>query len=74
LNIYDTKQINCYRCDKWLGEVDFEALIISPKCGSCADPYPVGCDLAPSLEIKVQKTQRKKINFNDTAMGIGENR
>lgn len=72
MNLYDTKQINCYRYDKWLGEVDREALIIYPKCGSCADPYPVGYDLVPSLEIEVQKTKRTKINFNDTATDIGK--
>lgn len=60
MNIYDTKQINCYRCGKWVGEVDFEALIICPKCGSCADPYPKGYDLLSQTNIQVTKNPIKE--------------
>ena len=40
MNIYDTKQIKCYRCGKFIGEVDYDVEIICPKCGSCSDPFP----------------------------------
>jgi hypothetical protein len=33
LNLYDTKTIRCVICQKAIGEVDFDAEIIRPKCG-----------------------------------------
>lgn len=44
LNIYDTKQISCYRCGRFIGEIDFDAVIVSPKCGDCANPFPKNDD------------------------------
>ena len=44
MNLYDTKQITCYRCGKFIGEVDINAEILCPKCGDCADPFPYGDD------------------------------
>lgn len=61
LNLYDTKQINCYRCGQWIGEVAFEALIINPKCGSCADPYPKEFDLLPSPKKILTSIQEEKL-------------
>jgi phage FluMu protein Com len=40
LNIYDTKTIRCAICQKLIGEVDFDAEIIYPKCGQYANPIP----------------------------------
>ncbi|KAG2478000.1 MAG: hypothetical protein NPMRTH1_820041 [Nitrosopumilales archaeon] len=57
MNIYDTKVIRCYRCDKDLGEVDWEAVVIAPKCGDCANPYPKNDDLLPCAVRKVAKTK-----------------
>jgi hypothetical protein len=42
MNLYDTKQINCVKCGKWVGEVDCEAKIINALCGLCANPMPEG--------------------------------
>ena len=39
------KSIHCYRCDKFIGEVDCDAVVIS-KCGQCANPLPEGDDKA----------------------------
>ena len=64
MNLYDTKQINCYRCGKWIGEVDWEAVINCPKCGSCADPYPKGYDLLPQTIVQFTKTKKKREIFN----------
>ena len=61
LNIYDTKQINCYRCGKWIGEIDFEALIFYHKCGSCADPYPKEFDLLASHKKILTTIQEEKL-------------
>ena len=49
LNIYDTKTIRCVACDKAIGEVDFDAEIIRPKCGSCSNPIPDPKDKMPYL-------------------------
>lgn len=40
MNIYDTKPIFCIMCEKEIGEVDYDAEIIRPKCGHCANPKP----------------------------------
>ena len=37
LNIYDTKTIRCIECDKPIGEIDYDANVISPICGKCDD-------------------------------------
>jgi len=58
LNIYDTKLINCYKCGKWVGEVAYDAEIICPKCGDCADPFPKSDDLLP---IPVKRSFEKKL-------------
>ena len=42
MNIYDTKRLDCARCGKSIGEVDFEAKVINALCGQCANPLPEG--------------------------------
>ena len=42
MNIYDTKPIYCVRCEKNIGEADYEAKIINALCGQCANPLPEG--------------------------------
>ena len=37
LNLYDTKTIRCIECDKPIGEIDYDANVISPICGKCDD-------------------------------------
>jgi phage FluMu protein Com len=44
LNIYDTKIIRCTKCNKYIGEVEYDAEIVFPKCGNCANPIPDGLD------------------------------
>ncbi|KAF6243975.1 hypothetical protein C6988_00765 [Nitrosopumilus sp. b1] len=40
MNIYDTKTVRCIECGKNIGEVDYDAEIIRPKCGQCSNPIP----------------------------------
>jgi hypothetical protein len=40
LNIYDKKSIHCYNCNRFIGEIDYDAVITMPKCGRCANPLP----------------------------------
>ena len=49
LNIYDTKPITCKDCDKIMGEIDYDAEVILPKCGQCSNPIPDIKDKMPYL-------------------------
>jgi len=49
LNIYDTRSISCAICGKAIGEVDYDAEIIRPKCGQCSNPTPHIKDKMPYL-------------------------
>lgn len=40
MNIYDMKQIHCYKCGRFIGEIDYEAEVTMPTCGKCADTMP----------------------------------
>lgn len=42
MNIYDTKSILCSNCYTSIGEIDYDAEIIRPLCGKCANPLPEG--------------------------------
>ncbi len=42
MNIYDTKTLSCAQCGKNIGEIDYDAEVILPKCGQCANPMPEG--------------------------------
>lgn len=42
MNIYDTKTLSCAQCGKSIGEIDYDAEVILPKCGQCANPMPEG--------------------------------
>jgi hypothetical protein len=44
MNIYDTRVIRCSKCNRYVGEVEYDAEIILPKCGKCANPTPDGID------------------------------
>jgi hypothetical protein len=44
LNLYDTRIIRCVRCQKCLGELDYDAEVMRPLCGQCANPLPENDD------------------------------
>ena len=44
MNIYDSRLIHCLGCGKFMGEIDYDAVVTLPKCGSCANPLPEGDD------------------------------
>ena len=54
MNIYDTRIISCVICKHPLGEVEYDAEIIRPKCGQCANPILSPKDKMPYL-IQVGK-------------------
>ena len=49
MNIYDTKTIRCSVCKQVIGEVDYDAEVIRPKCGQCANPTIHTKDKMPYL-------------------------
>ena len=40
MNIYDTKSVRCSRCGRFIGEIEYDAVVTLPKCGKCANPLP----------------------------------
>lgn len=42
MNIYDTRQIRCVKCNKAIGEVEIGAEMTRPKCEVCANNIPQG--------------------------------
>ena len=42
MNIYDTRQIRCVKCNRTIGEVDIDAEMTRPTCGICANNMPQG--------------------------------
>jgi hypothetical protein len=60
LNIYDTKQVHCYKCDRFIGEIEYDAEIIMPLCGKCANPMPEGDD---KIRYTVSKFSKSKIEM-----------
>lgn len=57
LNIYDTKQLSCFKCGKYIGEVAYDAEIIFPKCGQCAEPMPENDDKVLYNKRIIQNSQ-----------------
>ena len=58
MNIYDKKTIRCIRCDRFIGEIYYDAQVTFPKCGKCADPYPEGDDKAMYIVSKFNKNSK----------------
>jgi hypothetical protein len=56
--LYDTKIIHCTKCNKSIGEVEFDAEIVFPKCGHCADPTPDGFD---KLSYTINSFNKNKV-------------
>lgn len=54
MNIYDTKSVYCYECGKFLGEIDCDATVTMPQCGSCVNRLS-----EEDLETSFQSYQEK---------------
>ena len=57
MNIYDTKSVNCSKCGKFIGEIEFDAVVILPKCGRCANPIPEGDDKISYLKSRYSNSK-----------------
>lgn len=49
MNIYDTRSISCVNCGHFLGEIEYDAQVIRPLCGKCANPLPEGENLLSTI-------------------------
>jgi len=56
--MYDMKSIHCSICDRFIGEVDFDAVVVLPKCGHCANPLPEGEDKVLYIVNKFNKNSK----------------
>jgi len=68
LNIYDQKSISCGKCGRFIGEIDYGAVVILPKCGRCANPLPEGDDKVQYIISKFNerpKSLRTQFGGND---------
>ena len=61
MNIYDTRTISCKDCGKAIGEIDFDAEVILPKCGKCANPMPEGDKIL--YTVSAIKSASKKVEI-----------
>ena len=62
MNMYDTKQIYCTRCDICIGEVDSEAKIINALCGQCANPLPEGEKILYTVSHYQSISDKRQLN------------
>ncbi|MDX1440970.1 MAG: hypothetical protein R3237_00745 [Nitrosopumilaceae archaeon] len=60
MNIYDTKNVSCIQCGKSIGEVEYDALIIRPLCGQCANPLPEGDKILYTVSAVQTSNSRQK--------------
>ncbi|MFB5645365.1 MAG: hypothetical protein ACE5R3_02065 [Nitrosopumilaceae archaeon] len=62
MNIYDKKVIRCVQCKKFIGEIDYNATVIFPRCGDCSDPTPHVKDLNYTLKRNYDFPKKQIIN------------
>jgi len=58
MNIYDTKSVRCSKCDRFIGEIDYDAVVTLPICGHCANPLPEGDDKVQYIVSKFNKNPK----------------
>lgn len=61
MNIYDTKSIDCYKCGKFIGEIDYDAVVTLPKCGKCTNPLPENDDKLNYLKSRYENVKENVI-------------
>ena len=61
MNLYDTKSIICSKCNKFIGEIEYDAVVTLPKCGHCANPFPEGDDKVAYTKTRIINGIRNEI-------------
>lgn len=67
MNIYDKKSVYCSQCERFIGEIDIDAVVVLPKCGRCANPLPEGDDKVQYIVSKFNADGKSLIPVNSTA-------
>jgi hypothetical protein len=62
MNIYDKKSVRCSNCDRFIGEIDYDAIVTLPKCGRCANPLPEGDDKVQYIVSKFNKNPKDLVS------------
>jgi len=62
MNIYDQKSIHCSKCGRFIGEIDYDAVVTLPKCGQCANPLPEGDDKIQYIINKFNKNPQSLVH------------
>lgn len=61
MNIYDMKSVRCSKCDRFIGEIEYDAVVTLPKCGRCANPMPEGDDKVQYVVSKFNKNPKSLV-------------
>ncbi|TLY03922.1 MAG: hypothetical protein E6K87_04015 [Thaumarchaeota archaeon] len=61
MNLYDTKSITCSKCNKFIGEIEHDAVVTLPKCGQCANPFPEGDDKLAYAKTRIINGARNEL-------------
>lgn len=61
MNIYDMKSVRCSKCDRFIGEIEYDAMVTLPKCGRCANPMPEGDDKVQYVVSKFNKNPKSLV-------------
>ncbi|MDE1862685.1 MAG: hypothetical protein KGI33_07225 [Thaumarchaeota archaeon] len=61
MNIYDMKSVRCSQCDRFIGEIEYDAVVMMPKCGKCANPMPEGDDKVRYIVTKFNKSGKELV-------------
>lgn len=67
MNIYDKKSVYCSKCDRFIGEIDVDAVVVLPKCGKCANPLLEGDDKAQYIVSKFNSNVKTLIPIDSAA-------
>lgn len=60
MNLYDQKSIACSKCGRFIGEIDYDAVVTLPMCGNCANPLPYGDDKVAYIVNKYNKRPKSQ--------------
>jgi hypothetical protein len=57
--MYDMIQVHCGYCGNWIGEIEYDSIVIEPRCGACYNPTEASIHTT-SLKTKVLTLYKKE--------------
>lgn len=55
------KVLRCCKCEKCIGEIDFDAEVVYPQCGNCANLLPQGEDKLAYTITSLNNQKKEKL-------------